>query len=167
MDDMSQTSTICLPLIFTYRDLIAGNGFQATVAARGRALAHLDADDEIWIEGVQPGGMSGVGVSLREAHADFRRGFTGILIEIASRSADYASFEAEVHHFFYEQNQVAMQEWGASIVDPARAEQLAAAFALDRIRPDTEPYVLVQQKQEERLTPCDNSVVNPEPALAA
>ncbi|MBA3638768.1 MAG: hypothetical protein M3541_22275 [Acidobacteriota bacterium] len=166
MDDMSQTVTTCLPLIFTYRDLIAGNKFQATVAVRGRALAHLDADDEIWIEGVQPGGMSGTGVSLQEAHADFRRGFTAILIEIASLSSDFASFEAEVHRFFYEKNEVAMQEWGASI-DPARAEQLAAQFALDRIKPDTEPYVLVQQKHEERLTPCDNSVVNPEPALAA
>lgn len=38
------------PLLFGFRDLIAGNGFVAGVAINGRALL-VDEDDGFWIFG--------------------------------------------------------------------------------------------------------------------
>lgn len=155
-----------LPLIFTYRDPVVGNGFLATVSVRGRALAHLEGEADVWIEGVQPGGFAGTGSSLQEAHSDFRHSFTAILIDIASTAEDFNAFEAEVQRFFAEENAVAFQEW-LTAVDPTQAESLADRYDLQRVNADTTPYVLVQQKVQEQLTPQDNTAVDPEPAIAA
>lgn len=111
------------PLLFTYRDPVFGNGFIASVtAANGRVLA-VQEDQEWWVYGVNPGGLAGHGKDLAEAHADFRRGFTEVLHDIADGASSFAEFEREVGSFFNETNDVMESGW-LDAVAMVRAHQL-------------------------------------------
>jgi hypothetical protein len=61
-----------LPLIFSFKEPVLGNGFVAGVRVCGRALLEEDAD-EVWITGVVPAGLSGGGADRNAAYFQFRK----------------------------------------------------------------------------------------------
>lgn len=88
------------PLLFTFRDIIEGNGFVAGVICNGRALM-VNCGEEGWhISGVQPGALSELGGSPHEAYFYFRQGFTQGVKVLAADASDFADFERRLHAAF-------------------------------------------------------------------
>lgn len=152
------------PLLFAYRDSLYGKGFVVDVSVRGRALATKYSDQEVWINGVNPGGMAEHGINLEAAHAAFRKAFTAVLFDLATDSASFEAFKSAVEVFVHETNDVVAAEWQAAVLE-VRA---------GKIRP--EDVGLVTAQAERQITvdviarrdfkPSDN-VLEQEPALAA
>jgi len=110
------------PLLFTYRDRIVGLGFSALVTSHGRVLA-VEDDGEVWVYGVEPGGLAANGTDPKEALEAFRQTFTNVLRDLASETRSFADFEARVQTFFNAINEPNAEEWRRA-VDAVRAGQL-------------------------------------------
>jgi hypothetical protein len=114
-----------IPLLFSYRDAIFGNGFLVEVAAtNGRVLCGRE-EDGFWMYGVNPGGMSAVGANPDDAHVSFRRTFSKILVDIASEANDLDEFRHLAQEFFDQTNHGYEAEWLAA-VDLVRADKITA-----------------------------------------
>ena len=100
----------CYPLLFDYKDLIAGNGFLAGVLSGGRAFLIEDADG-IWMHGVTPGGISADGESQKEATAEFRSAYRAALYDIAAEAVDFLHLQKAVEEFFADENTVYKTAW--------------------------------------------------------
>ena len=101
------------PLVFTFTDKVAGNGFLANVAINGRALMAKE-DAFWWMLGVRPAALAEKGESPGGAYVDFRRAFTATLFDAASMADGFDSFKAEVERFFYERDETEEQRWNAA-----------------------------------------------------
>lgn len=108
------------PLSFGYRDLVAGNGYVAAVAAQGRTLAVQEADG-VWLYGVHPGGIAGGGATEAAAHEEFRRMFKAVLYDIAAEAVDFEDFRGGVEEFFEDVDRRGEQEWLAASRKPTTA----------------------------------------------
>lgn len=117
-----------LPILFTFTDKVAGNGFVAKVIAHGRALAS-EEEGGWWLYGVQPGGIAAGGATLAEAQVEFRKDFTAVLFDIADEAKDPASFEAGVRDFFGQTNQPTADDWQTAVSWVRHALQSAAGEA--------------------------------------
>jgi hypothetical protein len=98
------------PLLFGFKDLIAGNDFVAGVSVNGRALL-VDEGDGFWMYGVNPGGLAAGGADRGEAQTEFRQGYRSVLFDIAARAPDFDSFRQQVVQFFEETNSPTDLEW--------------------------------------------------------
>lgn len=98
------------PILFGFRDLIAGNGFVAGVTVNGRALL-VDEGDGYWMYGVNPGGVAAGGATATEAQSEFRVAYRSVLFDIAAEAMDFATFRTEVERFFNETNEPTKAEW--------------------------------------------------------
>lgn len=87
------------PLMFTFRDLIEGNGFLAEVNLSGRLLM-VREKNEWWAYGVQPGAIAETGETPQETYLRFRNSYRMVLFDIAIESSDFGTFKAEVESFF-------------------------------------------------------------------
>jgi hypothetical protein len=100
------------PLVFTFRDLLAGRGFIVAVETVGRAI--LAQEPEGWtLYGVNPGGVAGGAEDRAAALADFRRGYTQVLDDIAHEAPDFAAFKAAAEAVVRQTNEDAAAEWEA------------------------------------------------------
>jgi hypothetical protein len=99
------------PLLFGFRDLVAGRGFLAGVAVDGRAL--LVQNDEIgyWMHGVNPGGLSAGGADTGEAQRAFRETYRTILFDISNSSGNFEEFKTGVEQFFNQTSDRLLAEW--------------------------------------------------------
>jgi hypothetical protein len=99
------------PLLFGFRDLVAGRGFLAGVAVNGRSL--LVHDDELgyWMHGVNPGGLSAGGIDAGAAQQAFRETYRTVLFDISADAGDFEEFKAEVTKFFHETSDLLLTEW--------------------------------------------------------
>src|SRR6266581_535977 len=78
-----------IPILFTYRDCLFGNGFVVEVnAVNGRALC-IHERDGFWMYGVNPGGMAATGEDAVAAHAEFRQTFSKILKDLAHEASSF------------------------------------------------------------------------------
>lgn len=111
---MTTVTTKHLPLLFGRRELVEGNGFIARVAVSGRALLSEEGD-EIWIEGINPGGFSAKGQTPGDAIAEFCSAFRAILFDIASDARSFSDFHDEVQKFFDETNTPALKDWEEAV----------------------------------------------------
>lgn len=102
------------PLLFGYRDLVAGDGFLAGVAVDGRALL-VDDDEGAWVYGVNPGGVSASGHDHGSATAAFRAAYRSVLFDIATDCASFADFKSEVESFFWETSLPTEQAWTQAV----------------------------------------------------
>jgi hypothetical protein len=102
------------PILFGFRDLIAGNGFVAGVGVNGRALL-VDEDNGYWMYGVNPGGLAAGGATPAEAQAEFRVIYRSVLFDAAAEAVDFASFKSEVESFFNETNEPTKVEWDEAV----------------------------------------------------
>ena len=126
------------PLVFTFRDLLAGRGFIVAVETEGRAI--LAQEPEGWtLYGVNPGGVSGGAEDRRGALADFRQGYTAVLDDIANEAANFAAFKAAAEALVHQTNEDAATEW-----ETLRARVRAGDLALDLRRHEGEVRTCVK-----------------------
>ena len=90
------------PVLFTTRELVAGNGFLAGVSACGRVLLVQEDSGSWWLHGVEPGAIAEGGASPLEADLQFITGLRNILYDMAAKTASFEEFEAAVRTFFHE-----------------------------------------------------------------
>ena len=109
------------PLLFGFRDLVAGNGFVAGVDLSGRALL-VNEGDGFWMYGVNPGGIAAGGGTAGEAHSQFRSAYRSVLFDIAAEAVDYAEFEREVTSFVEATNQPTAAEWDEAVLEVRRGK---------------------------------------------
>lgn len=102
------------PLLFGFRDLVAGDGFIVGVDLSGRALL-ADEGDGFWMYGVNPGGIAAGGASAGEAQAEFRVMYRSVLFDIAAEAKDFAEFERQVKQFVEEVNAPTAAEWDEAV----------------------------------------------------
>jgi hypothetical protein len=112
------------PLLFGFRDLIAGNGYAAGVTLRGRALL-VDEGDGFWMYGVNPGGIAAGGETHGEAQAEFRQGYRSVLFDIAAQASDFADFRRQALAFFQETNIPTEREWEEAVVEVRKGNVVA------------------------------------------
>lgn len=102
------------PLLFGFRDLVAGNGFVAGVDLHGRALL-VDEGDGFWMYGVDPGGVAAGGSTPGEAQAEFRAAYRSVLFDIAAEAETFSDFERQVKQFVADRNEPTFSEWEAAV----------------------------------------------------
>jgi hypothetical protein len=152
------------PLLFGFRDLVAGKGFLAGIAVHGRALLVHDADLGYWMYGVNPSGLSAGGNDIGEAHRAFREAYKAVLFDIAADAGSYDAFEAEVQRFFRQPSGF-LSEWEEAVSD-VRAGKVEADWVprVDSGRAKLE--IEVSLLSAENLMPSLNEL-DEQPALAA
>lgn len=113
------------PIIFGLRDVVLGDGYLAGVAVDGRALLHEEDDGYVWVEGVNPGGVTGTGNSHTEALEDFRKNYRGALYDIALEASNFKAFRREVKEFFENTGDLPVRDWEEAVED-VRAGKITA-----------------------------------------
>ena len=126
---MSETPSTAIqssiPLLFTYRDCLFGNGFVVEVKARnGRALCVRETDG-FWMYGVNPGAMAVFGDDIAAAHAEFRQTFSNILKDLALEAKSFEEFRELVNQFFVDTNPGYERDW-LEAVDAVRRHEVDA-----------------------------------------
>lgn len=99
------------PLLFTYHDVLSGNGFVAYVEMKGRSLMEQVSEDEVWIYGINPGGIAASGKSQKEAANAFLESYRAVLFDIADEAKGFAELEAEVGSFYSDTNRPNSKAW--------------------------------------------------------
>ena len=127
------------PIIFTYRDIIAGNGFFAGVQADGRALLCEEAEG-FWMHGVSPGTIAGGGDDRADAFRAFKERYLSVLFDIAAEAPTFDAFAAEVRAFFDAACKETADAW-----DAARVEVRAGRVTTDlpRVENPRPPHIEV------------------------
>lgn len=149
------------PLVFGFRDLVAGDGFLAGVTTEGRAL--MEAEEEgAWVYGVSPGGVAAEGPDKGEAFAAFKKAYLSVLFDLAATSPNFLSFKSAVESFFLETNAPTFEEWKEAVLE-VRAGRVAADWLGTRSA-DRTPSVTVELVA--RVEPSVNAL-DEAPAVAA
>jgi hypothetical protein len=108
----AQGAPEAFPLVFTFKDLLAGRGFVVSVETWGRVV--LAEEAEGWtIYGVNPGGVAGGGENRSAALADFRRSYQEVLDDIAHEARDFTAFKASAEAVLHQVNEDVAAEWTA------------------------------------------------------
>lgn len=152
------------PLLFGFRDLVAGRGFLAGVAVYGRAL--LVHDDELgyWMHGVNPGGLSAGGVDAGAAQQAFRETYKTVLFDISASSGSFGEFKSEVERFFHETSDRLLSQWSTA-VERVREDNVHVD-GLRRVKSDRAKLSIeIVPLSVDRLEPAVN-VPDEGPALA-
>jgi len=149
-------NAITYPLVFSFRDAIVGNGFVAYVGASGRVLLTNEGDGDIWMFGVQPGGVAGGGNERSEAFREFKKSYLSVLFDIASTSSSYEDFEDSVKLFFSEVNAPNLAIW-TDAVDAVRSGKLSPLPDLKATNADTCPPRLEIRRIDMLARANDNS----------
>ena len=153
------------PLLFGFRDLVAGRGFLAGVAVNGRGLLVHDDENGYWMHGVNPGGLSAGGVDPGDAQRAFRETYRTILFDISAEAQDFDAFKVEVERFFNDASGRLLSQW-IDAVQAVRAGEVHADW-LGRVRSDTAALSIdVVSLSLDELQPTVNEP-DEEPALAA
>ncbi len=110
-------TTIQYPVLFTYRDVVIGGGFVAHVEASGRFLIEdKGKDEDVWIYGVNPGGLAAKGSRQKEATEEFRASYRTVLIDLAEVSADFDAFKNQVETFYWSTCEATEKDWQDAVI---------------------------------------------------
>jgi hypothetical protein len=129
------------PVLFTFQDVVSGNGFLSGVTMRGRAIMRKEEDGKWWIYGVHPGGMAHNAESAMEAYSNFRNSYRTVLFDIAEESSNFEAFKTEVERFYWECGQGEEERWNAD-VQTLRSGELKPEepfSTLPRLTPEARP----------------------------
>lgn len=105
------------PLVFSFRDLIAGNGFAAVVSMDGRVLLVEEDDQDTWMFGVQPGGIAGGDPQRKLAFSEFKKSYLSVLFDISAEATSFEQFKGKVTAFFDEINASSVEDWQKALND--------------------------------------------------
>lgn len=154
------------PIVFTYRELIVGNGFVATVETTGRCLMEDFGDNDVWVTGVHPSGFSAGADNQQSASEAFQREHRVALLDMAHDAPDFGSFQTMVHDFHAQRSEIGEMEWWEA-VRQVRAGTITSDW-LQKVSADTEPTLKVrcislsdsEEREEYRAEP--NPSLNPD-----
>ena len=107
-----------LPLFFSFREIVIGDGFLAGVSMNGRAL--LEEGEETWISGAAPVGFAGGGLDRTAAFVEFRRAWVEVLFDIANETASFDEFKQKCDEFLDSSVEALTKEWEAALEDVRR-----------------------------------------------
>ncbi|MGA2300634.1 MAG: hypothetical protein ABSG77_08065 [Candidatus Acidiferrum sp.] len=130
------------PVMFTFQDVVSGNGFLSGVTMAGRALMCKESDGKWWVYGVHPGGMAHFGESAMEAFSNFRTSYRTVLFDIAEEASNFDAFKTEVDRFYNEVGEC----------EEARWEEALEALRSGKVIPEEPFSKLPRHKPESR--PC-------------
>ena len=99
------------PIVFSFRDPIVGNGFVAGVEIVGRAVLTEEDDGDVWVFGVQPGGVAGGDKQIETALRQFKENYLTVLFDLASDANTFHAFKKSVDAFFAQTNKPNEQDW--------------------------------------------------------
>ena len=148
------------PLMFTFRDVISGEGFLAGITLSGRSIM-IQEDGQWWMYGVRPGALAEVGGTPQETFLRFRNRYKEILFDIASECKSFEEFKAEVERFFYEPDADEERRWedavacirSGNIIPPPPFSELP------KEAPETRPSLIAVERLDgvsKRFMPTDN-----------
>jgi hypothetical protein len=104
------------PIIFgPIGGLVAGNGFIARVAIRGRCLFEETGEDFVSALGVNPGAVASDGTTMGEAHSALLERIRAIVFEIAEETENFEQFSIEVRRFVEETNEPNLRAWEKAV----------------------------------------------------
>ena len=152
---MTIRETSVWPLFFSYRGPIVGRGFLAEVTLLGRVLATI-GDDDVWLDGVNPGAFAVEAATLDVADAALRTALTNVFIDMAE-DAQAGEFERRVTEFFNARDDDTLEEWEAAVEAIRRGQN--GKPELPRFAADTPLEIRVTTKPGADLTPDDNPMV--------
>lgn len=153
------------PLFFAYRDYIYGNGFLADVTSHGRILC-VEEEGEVWVYGVEPGGLAASGNTVKEALRAYRTTFTNILVDLAADAGSLDAFRDVVRASFHEVNASFESDWKAA-VEAVRAGTISLADTPTENADTARCYVEVALANQAMFSPKDNRPAKLHTALAA
>ena len=148
------------PLMFTFRDVVSGNGFLAGVTLSGRVIAEQE-DGEWWIYGVRPAGIAETGENAPDAFSKFRTRYTHILFDIAADANNFESFRAEVERFYHEACTEQERRWedALRLIRSNGIEPEKPFSDLPREKPEMRPTQITVERLDvanKRFMPSDN-----------
>lgn len=149
------------PLMFTFRDVVSGDGFLAGVTVSGRALM-VHEDGKWWAYGVRPAALAESGNTPQEAFASFRNRYRLVLFDIAAEAPNFLAFNQDVDQFYYEKDEDEENRWETAFA-AIRTGQVAPEPPFDTLpkeAPETRPtHISVERldnKSAGRIKPSDN-----------
>ena len=105
------------PVLFTFRDVIIGDGYVAHVEASGRfVIEDKGTGEDVWITGVNPGGLAAKGTGQKEAAEAFRSSYRTVLIDLAEESIDFNTFKSQVEIFYRSTCKSTEQDWQEAVL---------------------------------------------------
>ncbi|MCL4557984.1 MAG: hypothetical protein M1491_05040 [Deltaproteobacteria bacterium] len=104
-----------LPLLFNYSDTIQYKGDLIEFTIQGRILLTREEDGEVWVYGVNPGGLAGGGETIEEAISNFRNNYRAMLLDMSSEARDMNSLREQVERFIYQENSLNADAWQKAI----------------------------------------------------
>jgi hypothetical protein len=131
------------PLIFDVKDTLSNDRFMVEVRTKGKVLASIEAG-QVWLYGVNPGGLAGGGEDFDRAYVDFRTTFTNVLDDLVKEAQTVAEFEEMARAFLLETNEPTMAEWKVA-VDATRSGDVNIP-GMKREPADQEPEIVVHEK---------------------
>jgi hypothetical protein len=142
------------PLLFSYRETVAGKGYIAQVHLEGRALFEIEEGGEVWLYGVHPGALADTGPTPPKAYVSFRTRLTSVLYDIAAEAPDFSTFRAEVLRFFEQCDEQTKAEWEeARTAVRASDDDLAG---LSKVPAPPDPIAEVEELTPQLATPALN-----------
>ena len=151
------------PIVFTYRELIVGNGFVATVESTGRCLMEDFGDSDVWVTGVHPSGFSAGADNQQSASEAFQREHRVALLDMAHDAPDFDSFQAMVRDFHAQKSEIGEMEWWKA-VHQVRAGKIASDW-LQKVSANTEPTLRVRCISLNDSQERDEYIADPNPSL--
>ncbi len=148
------------PIVFTWRDVVSGNGYLAGVTLYGTALMTKEDDGKWWVYGVRPGAIADFGETPQEALNKFHERYKMVLYDFAEEAMDFDAFKSEVEKFYAQPDREEEDRWLRAVLAIRHGQvQVEPPFdALPRENPEKRPSgVSVQALNEmKRFTPMDN-----------
>ena len=146
--------------MFTFRDVITGDGFLAGITMSGRALI-VQEDGEWWMYGVRPGAISETAETPQELLLRFRKKYTEILFDIAGECRTFDSFKQEVERFFYQPDPEEERSWEDAVTCIRSGNPVSPSpFSdLPKEAPETRPTLVAVERLDgasKRFMPTDN-----------
>lgn len=153
------------PFLVTFRETVFGNGFLAEVVANGRALGVLEEKDDVWLYGVNSGGLAAGGKTGAEAQFNFAHESKLVLYDIANDAPDFGSFKSQVERFFYEKSDDA--EWLQAVAEIRAGKGDPIGESMPRKPAETPTTILIEMKGDVGTFKPSANVVEPLRAIAA
>jgi len=143
------------PLIFTFRDFVAGKGFLAHVTMEGYVL--LEEDEMCWMHGVQPGCLTGGGPNRDAAFQVFKNTYLTILFDVAEEASDFDAFKSELRSLLKQVNVPFERDW-MEARERVRAGGLELEGLPIRKTEKTHPRIFVNLVTSHKAKPSRNAL---------
>ena len=142
------------PLVFSFPDTVAGDGYIARVTMSGRVLLTEEDDGDVWMFGVQPGGIAGGDSSREAAFAEFQTSYRTVLFDLAAEAKSFEEFKHSVTEFFRAVNEPNGEAWERALQE-VRATRASLPGLSTQIDP-APPALSIENIAPESTKPAHN-----------